>query len=199
MSRIFDLFFSIVGIIALSPIFILVSIWILIDTGRPIFYGQVRIGRGYKKFHLLKFRTMHVDSDNKGLLTIGADDERITPSGIFLRRYKLDELPQLFNVFKGEMTFVGPRPEVEKYVKLYTEEQKQVLNVKPGVTDLASIEYLAENELLGNSKDPENTYINEILPHKIEINLNYIRNKGLFSDTKVILKTLAKMTGYFKK
>lgn len=154
---------------------------------------QKRVGKNGKDFSLLKFRTMRPDSDKKGLLTVGMRDSRITRTGYFLRKYKLDELPQLFNVLTGDMSLVGPRPEVRKYVDMYNEEQKKVLSVQPGITDYASIEYVNENEVLARSSNPEQTYINEIMPHKLELNLKYIREKGMATDLKIIIRTIGRI------
>ncbi len=193
MIRLFDFVFSLLGIIIFSPVFILISAMIIIDSGFTIFYMQERVGKNGKIFNLMKFRTMRNSSDKKGLLTVGNRDARITRVGFYLRKLKLDEIPQLFNVAKGEMALVGPRPEVEKYVILYNEEQKKVLDVKPGITDLASIEYINESELLAKSDDPERTYIEEIMPHKIEINLKYVEDKNFFTNVTVVLKTILKI------
>ncbi|MEG1573289.1 MAG: sugar transferase, partial [Bacteroidales bacterium] len=152
-----------------------------------------RVGRHNRDFCLYKFRSMSVGSDQKGLLTVGAKDTRITSIGYFLRKYKLDELPQLFNVLKGDMSLVGPRPEVRKYVNLYTPQQKQVLSVRPGITDYASIEYADENTLLGSSPDPDKTYIEQILPDKIRYNLKFIQNRSLKEYFKIIFLTLRKI------
>ena len=192
-KRIFDIIFSLIGIILLLPLFIIISLWIMIDSKGGIFYIQQRIGKNGKSFGLYKFRTMYVDSDKKGLLTVGGRDPRVTKAGYWLRKYKLDELPQLFNVLKGDMSIVGPRPEVKKYTDLYTEEQRKVLSVKPGITDYASIEYVDENEVLAKSSNPEKTYIDEIMPHKLELNKKYILNKGLITDMKIILLTIKKI------
>lgn len=177
----------------LFPLFVILSILIVLDSKGGIFYRQVRVGKNNKDFKILKFRTMYSDSDKKGLLTIGNKDNRITRSGYYLRKYKLDELPQLFNVLKGEMSFVGPRPEVRKYVDLYDETQKKVLQVKPGITDYASIEYRNENEILSKSNNPEQTYINEIMPAKLKLNLKYIEDQSLLTDIKIIIKTIIKI------
>ena len=192
-KRIFDIIFSLIGIILLLPLFIIISLWIMIDSKGGVFYIQQRIGKNGKPFGLYKFRTMYVDSDKKGLLTVGGRDPRVTKAGYWLRKYKLDELPQLFNVLKGDMSIVGPRPEVKKYTDLYTEEQRKVLSVKPGITDYASIEYVDENEVLAKSSNPEKTYIEEIMPHKLELNKKYILNKGLITDLKIILLTIKKI------
>jgi lipopolysaccharide/colanic/teichoic acid biosynthesis glycosyltransferase len=193
MTRVFDFFVSMLGLLILLPFFILISCLSAIDDGLPIFYLQERIGLEGRKFKLVKFRTMRNDAHRKGLLTVGSRDSRITRLGYFLRKYKLDELPQLVNVLKGDMALVGPRPEVEKYVLLYNESQRKVLSVKPGITDMASIEYIDENELLAKSDDPEKTYIEEIMPHKIEINLSYIRERSLAKDVGVLIRTAARI------
>ena len=193
MIRFFDFFASLLGIVLLSPVFILISLAIIISSGFPVFFKQERIGYKGKKFYLLKYRTMREDSHKKGLLTVGSSDSRITPVGLILRKYKLDELPQLFNVLKGEMALVGPRPEVEKYVLLYTDEQRRVLDVKPGITDLASIEYINETDLLAASSDPEKTYIEEVMPDKIRINLEYVDQRSFLKNIRVILMTFAKV------
>jgi lipopolysaccharide/colanic/teichoic acid biosynthesis glycosyltransferase len=193
MKRAFDIIFSFFGLLALFPFFLFIGIWILIDSPGGIFYRQTRVGRYNKDFRLWKFRSMRPDSDKKGLLTIGGRDPRITNSGYFIRKYKIDELPQLINVLTGEMSFVGPRPEVRKYVDLYNEEQKRVLLVRPGITDIASLEYFEENELLGKSSDPERTYIDEIMPAKLKLNLQYIDKANLATDLNMIFKTIARI------
>ena len=193
MIRFFDFILSLVGLVVLAPIFIVLAIWIKIDSKGPVFYKQVRVGRNGIDFGLFKFRSMVVDADKKGLITVGGRDPRITRSGYFIRKYKLDELPQLINVLVGDMSLVGPRPEVRKYVDLYTDEQQKVLSVKPGITDYASIEYMDENEILGKSSDPEKTYIEEIMPEKIKYNMKYINNKNLFEYFKIILLTVLKI------
>ncbi|MDU1101871.1 MAG: sugar transferase [Haemophilus parainfluenzae] len=193
MIRFFDFILSLVGLVVLAPIFIVLAIWIKIDSKGPVFYKQVRVGQNGIDFGLFKFRSMVVDADKKGLITVGGRDPRITRSGYFIRKYKLDELPQLINVLLGDMSLVGPRPEVRKYVELYTDEQQKVLSVKPGITDYASIEYMDENEILGKSNDPEKTYIEEIMPEKIKYNMKYINNKNLFEYFKIILLTVLKI------
>tara|TARA_R110002072_G_scaffold11428_1_gene51614 strand:- start:836 stop:1426 length:591 start_codon:yes stop_codon:yes gene_type:complete len=189
IKRIFDFVFSLVVLLLIFPVLILVSFLIIMNSKGGVFYKQIRVGRYSKDFKILKFRTMHVNADKMGLLTVGGRDSRITKIGYYLRKYKLDELPQLINVFIGNMSFVGPRPEVRKYVKLYSDEQVKVLNVKPGITDLASIEFRNENELLSNQKDPNQYYIDVIMPHKLKINLKYIENRNLVKDVGVIVKT----------
>ena len=193
MIRFFDFILSLVGLVVLAPIFIVLVIWIKIDSKGPVFYKQVRVGQNGIDFGLFKFRSMVVDADKKGLISVGGRDPRITRSGYFIRKYKLDELPQLINVLLGDMSLVGPRPEVRKYVDLYTDEQQKVLSVKPGITDYASIEYMDENEILGKSSDPEKTYIEEIMPEKIKYNMKYIQNKNLFEYFKIILSTVLKI------
>ena len=193
MIRFFDFILSLVGLVVLAPIFIVLAIWIKIDSKGPVFYKQVRVGQNSIDFGLFKFRSMVVDADKKGLITVGGRDPRITRSGYFIRKYKLDELPQLINVLLGDMSLVGPRPEVRKYVELYTDEQQKVLSAKPGITDYASIEYMDENEILGKSSDPEKTYIEEIMPEKIKYNMKYINNKSLFEYFKIILLTVLKI------
>ena len=193
MIRFFDFILSLVGLVVLAPIFIVLAIWIKIDSKGPVFYKQVRVGQNSIDFGLFKFRSMVVDADKKGLITVGGRDPRITRSGYFIRKYKLDELPQLINVLVGDMSLVGPRPEVRKYVDLYTDEQQKVLSVKPGITDYASIEYMDENEILGKSSDPEKTYIEEIMPEKIKYNMKYILNKNISEYFKIIFLTLLKI------
>ena len=189
----FDFILSLVGLVVLAPILIVLAIWIKIDSKGPVFYKQVRVGQNGIDFGLFKFRSMVVDADKKGLITVGGRDPRITRSGYFIRKYKLDELPQLINVLVGDMSLVGPRPEVRKYVDLYTDEQQKVLSVKPGITDYASIEYMDENEILGKSTDPEKTYIEEIMPEKIKYNMKYIQNKNVSEYFKIIFLTLLKI------
>lgn len=193
MKRLFDIFFSFIGLVILSPFFLLIALLIVFDSKGGVFYKQIRVGKNGQDFYLYKFRSMRTDSDKKGLLTVGGRDPRITKVGYFIRTYKIDELPQLLNVLKGDMSLVGPRPEVRHYVDLYTEEQRTVLTVKPGVTDYASIEYSKENELLGKASDPEKTYIEEIMPAKLQLNLKYMAEKGLITDIKIILRTLKKI------
>ncbi len=192
-KRLFDILFSIIGLLILAPFFIIISLIIMLESRGGIFYLQSRVGLKNIDFKLYKFRTMYIDSDKKGLITIGMRDSRITRVGFYLRKYKIDELPQLLNVLFGTMSFVGPRPEVRKYVDKYTDTQMQVLQVKPGITDYASIEYSNENELLGNSNEPELLYINTIMPHKLDLNLKYIKNQGLITDFKLILRTIKKI------
>jgi lipopolysaccharide/colanic/teichoic acid biosynthesis glycosyltransferase len=167
-----------------------IAVFIKINSSGPIFFKQLRVGKGNTDFLLFKFRTMHTFSETKGQLTVGMKDPRITNIGYFLRRYKLDEIPQLWNVLKGDMSFVGPRPEVRKYVNMYNEAQLTVLSVKPGITDYASIIFIKENELLGNASDPEKEYIENIMPEKLRINIKYINENNLFSDIGLIFRTV---------
>lgn len=192
LKRIFDVFFSFTGLIVLSPVLLIVSLIIKLTSIGSVFFKQERIGINEKPFYIYKFRTMVVDAEKTGRQITVKNDERITKAGVFLRRYKLDELPQLINVLRGEMSFVGPRPEVKKYVELYTLEQKEVLRVKPGITDYASIAYRKENDLLKDSENPEDYYINIIMPHKISLNKKYISKNNIFIDIKIIIVTVLK-------
>lgn len=189
MIRCFDIIFSIVGLVILSPLFLIVIVAIIIESNGNPFYFQIRIGKRGKSFKLYKFRSMYVGSDQKGLITIGNSDSRITSVGKFIRKYKLDELPQLINVLLGDMCIVGPRPEVNKYVELYTDEQKKILSIKPGITDYASIYFRNENELLARVRDPEVYYINEIIPEKIRLNMIFVENYTFINYIKIILVT----------
>ena len=193
LKRLFDIIASLLGIIILIPLLFIICIFIVAGSGFPVFYLQTRVGKDGKDFNLFKFRTMANNSDKKGLLTIGGRDSRVTKIGYYLRKYKLDELPQLLNVFIGDMSLVGPRPEVRKYVSLYNDMQKKVLHVRPGITDLASIEFFDENEMLGKSLNPEQTYITEVMPKKLELNLLYIEQRGFIMDLNIICNTLLKI------
>lgn len=193
MKRIFDILFSSIGLIILSPFFIIIGVLIIIDSDGGIFYKQIRVGKNFEDFPLYKFRTMYVHKSDQQLLTIGDRDTRITRIGYWLRKYKLDELPQLLNVLKGHMSFVGPRPEVRKYVNLYSDDQLMVLSVKPGITDWASIQFSNESEILAKIEDPESFYINELIGLKISRNLEYIDQHNLWTDFKIILLTLKKI------
>jgi lipopolysaccharide/colanic/teichoic acid biosynthesis glycosyltransferase len=191
LKRLFDIIFSTLGLLILSSLFLLVAILIKLDSRGPVFFRQERVGKDEKIFKIYKFRTMIDKAWEKGTpITTQENDPRITHIGKFLRKYKLDELPQLFNVIKGEMSLVGPRPEIPQYVALYTPEQKKILSVKPGITDFASLEYINENEILSKAKNWEKTYINEIMPTKLALNLKYIKNHSVFLDFIIILKTL---------
>jgi lipopolysaccharide/colanic/teichoic acid biosynthesis glycosyltransferase len=176
----------------LSPLLILIALWIALDSKGGIFYKQIRIGKGRNEFGLYKFRSMATGSDKSGQITIG-NDSRITKVGKFIRKYKIDELPQLINILKGEMSVVGPRPEVKKYVDLYSKEQLTVLSVLPGLSDYASIEYFDEQTVLGKAKDPNKEYIEVVMPAKLNLNLKYISEKSIATDLKIIFKTLGKI------
>lgn len=188
-KRLFDILSSGIGLILLSPLFLIIAVWIKLDSKGSIFYLQERIGKGGIPFRIYKFRTMVTDADKKGLLTVGNRDPRVTSIGYYLRRYKLDELPQLINVFKGDMSIVGPRPEVPKYVRLYSASQREVLSVKPGITDLASIKFRNENEILSAQEDSESYYIEHVMPEKLNYNMEYIQHQNFLYDLKVILMT----------
>ena len=192
MKRIFDIIISIIILLIFLPVGLIMAIWILFESKGGIFYRQERIGQFGKSFQILKFRSMRKDADKLGKLTVGRDP-RITKSGHFLRKFKLDEFPQFVNVLKGEMSIVGPRPEVKEFVDLYTEDQRQILNVKPGITDYASVEYFNENEMLGKSDDPHKTYIEVIMPAKIELNKKYLANPTLGNDLSIMWKTFKRM------
>jgi lipopolysaccharide/colanic/teichoic acid biosynthesis glycosyltransferase len=192
-KRIFDIVAAFIGLLIFSPLFLIIAMCIIVVDGFPIFYLQERIGKQKVPFQLFKFRSMYKNAAGKGLLTVGNRDPRITKTGYFIRKYKLDELPQLINVLIGNMSLVGPRPEVKKYTDLYTPTQQKVLSVKPGITDYASIEYSNENEVLAKSSDPDHTYIHEIMPHKLDLNLKYIREQSLLTDMRIILKTIKKI------
>lgn len=188
--RVLDFLFSLLCLLLLMPVLLLIAILIKLSSKGPVFYRQTRVGIRSRDFRLYKFRTMRVNADQQGLLTVGGRDKRITTVGIFLRKYKLDELPQVINVLKGEMSIVGPRPEVRRYVDLYNTDQLQVLNVLPGITDYASITYRNENELLASASDPEQFYIREIMPRKIELNSTFITNRNLKEYFYIIYKTV---------
>ena len=193
MKRLFDIFFSFSAIIFLLPFYLVIALFIVLDSKGGIFYKQIRVGKGNKDFGLFKFRTMRQDAHKQGLLTVGGRDPRITNVGYFLRKYKLDELPQFINILVGDMSFVGPRPEVRKYVEMYNESQRHVLDVKPGLTDYASIEYMDENDLLAQSDQPERTYIEEIMPAKLNHNMQYIQDQSFITDMKIIFRTITKI------
>ena len=194
-KRLFDLLVSLIMSVLLSPLLLVLALAVKFSSKGPAFYMQERIGKNQIPFRIFKFRTMFLDADKKGLLTVGGRDPRVTQVGYFLRKYKLDELPQLFNVVLGEMSLVGPRPEVKRYVEMYSVEQRKVLEVKPGITDYASIEYSNENELLGKADDPEKMYVEEIMPAKLKLNLRYVEEKSFFVDLKIIFRTAMKIFG----
>jgi lipopolysaccharide/colanic/teichoic acid biosynthesis glycosyltransferase len=193
MIRFFDFLFALFGLLIFSPFIFVIVLLIIMNSKGPVFYKQKRVGRNNIDFFLFKFRTMHLHADKLGLLTVGDRDTRVTKIGFFLRKNKLDELPQLINVIKGDMSLVGPRPEVRKYVDLYSDEQKKVLKVRPGITDLASIKYANENEILAKVAEPEKYYIEHIMPDKITINYWYIENNNIRSYFSIIFQTIAKI------
>ena len=195
MKRIFDLFVSITILLIFLPVGIVVSILIVTGSRGGIFYRQQRVGKNGKNFWLLKFRTMKPNSDKLGQLTVGMRDPRITKIGYFLRKTKMDEFPQFLNVIRGEMSIVGPRPEVREYVDLYTDTQRKILNIKPGITDYASLEYFEENRILGESENPRETYIHEIMPAKLLLNEKYLANPTVGHDIQIMWKTFRKMIG----
>ena len=192
MKRIFDIISSLFGLILLSPFMIIIAILIKLDSKGPIFFKQVRVTKNGREFKIFKYRTMRVGSDKFSQITVGKDS-RITKVGDFLRKYKLDEIPQLINVLIGDMSLVGPRPEVPKYVALYTEEQREILKVRAGITDYASIEFSNENDILANEADPEKAYIEKIMPRKIELNKEYLFEISVMTDIKIILLTIKKI------
>ena len=189
MKRLFDVVASGVGLLLLSPLFLLVAIWIKLDSPGPVFYRQVRVGRYNRDFRIFKFRSMRVGADKGSLVTIGGRDPRVTRSGYFIRKYKLDELPQLINVFIGDMSLVGPRPEVRHYVDYWTKEQLRVLDVRPGITDPASIKFRNENELLEKAEDAEKYYIEVIMQEKLRLYLEYVEKHNFWFDIKLIFQT----------
>lgn len=193
LKRIFDIFFALVGLLILFPLLLIIGILIKLDSKGPIFFRQERIGRNKIPFYLFKFRSMKVDAEKLGQLTVGGRDPRVTRMGYFIRKFKLDEFPQFINILNGDMSFVGPRPEVKCYVDLYSQEQLRVLEVKPGLTDYASIKYMDENEILAAAKDPEKAYIEEVMPDKLKLNLKYVEEQGLITDVKIILQTVYKI------
>lgn len=189
MKRLFDIVASGLGLLVLSPILIIVAIWIKLDSEGPVFYRQVRVGRYNKDFRIFKFRSMRIGSDKGSLVTIGGRDSRVTRSGYFIRKFKIDELPQLINVFIGDMSLVGPRPEVRHYVNYWTPEQMRALDVRPGITDPASIRFRNENELLEKAEDPEKYYIEVIMQEKLKLYLEYVENASFWYDIKLIFQT----------
>ena len=189
MKRLFDIVASGLGLIVLSPLFLILAIWIKLDSKGPVFYRQVRVGYKNKNFRIFKFRSMRVGADKGSLVTIGGRDPRVTKSGYWIRKFKLDELPQLINVFIGDMSLVGPRPEVRHYVDYWTPEQMHVLDVRPGITDPASIKFRNENELMEKAEDPEKYYIEVIMQEKIKLYLEYVEKHNFFYDLGLIFKT----------
>ncbi len=192
-KRFFDLILSVIGLLILLPVFFIIAFWIKKDSAGPVFFRQVRIGRFGKPFRIYKFRTMVADAESRGRQITAGEDPRITRVGRFLRRYKLDEFPQLLNVFIGDMSIVGPRPEVPRYVEIFRDQYKDVLIVKPGITDYAAIEFRDEESILKQYANPEDGYINEVLPKKIELYKKYLREQSLKTDIKITLLTLKKI------
>ena len=189
MKRTFDIILSLFGLILLSPLFLIVSLAIVLDSPGGVFYRQVRVGQHNRDFRIFKFRSMFTDADRRGLITIGERDPRVTRVGYYIRKYKLDELPQLLNVLIGDMSFVGPRPEVRKYVNLYSPEQLHVLDIRPGITDAASIKYHNENSLLAAQNNPDQYYLQVVMPDKLNINLDYVHNHNIIGDIQLIWNT----------
>ena len=192
LKRIFDIILSLFGLIILLPFMLIIAILIKLDSKGPVFFKQIRVTKNAREFKIFKYRTMRVGSDKYSQITVGKDN-RITKVGAFLRKYKLDEIPQLINVLLGDMSLVGPRPEVPKYVALYTKEQKEILKVRAGITDYASIEFSDENDLLASEEDPEKAYIEKIMPKKIELNKKYLSEISILTDIKIILLTIKKI------
>lgn len=195
MKRAFDVLVSLIVLVLFFPIGLLLAFLIVIESKGGVFYYQERVGRDQQLFSLIKFRSMRINAELLGQLTVGSRDPRITKVGYFIRKFKLDEFPQFINVLKGDMSIVGPRPEVSKYVALYTQEQLKILTVKPGITDYASIAYFHENEILAQATDPEKAYIEEVLPAKIKLNQRYLAKPTLSADLKIMLLTFLKMLG----
>ena len=189
MKRLFDVIASGLGLIVLSPLFLILAIWIKLDSKGPVFYRQVRVGRYNKDFRIFKFRSMRVGADKGSLVTIGGRDPRVTRSGYWIRKFKLDELPQLINVFIGDMSLVGPRPEVRHYTNYWSQEQMHVLDVRPGITDPASIKFRNENELMEQAENPEKYYIEVIMQDKMKLYLEYVEKHSFFYDISLIFKT----------
>ncbi|GAA3641712.1 sugar transferase [Flavivirga jejuensis] len=193
LKRSFDVILSVIGLFVLAPFLILIAVLIKLDSKGPVLFVQGRVGRNNIDFNIFKFRTMHVLSQKKGLLTLGNNDSRITKVGYLLRRYKIDEFPQLINILKGDMSFVGPRPELRYYVNFYNEDDMRIFSVRPGITGLASLKYRNEVELLKAAKNPEDFFINTIIPDKLKYNKEYIRKRHFFFDLKLIFITIIKV------
>jgi lipopolysaccharide/colanic/teichoic acid biosynthesis glycosyltransferase len=193
MKRLLDIIVASIALLILLPFMLIIFFCIVLESKGGLFYKQQRVGKNNKPFYLYKFRSMKKNADKKGLLTVGGKDPRVTRIGYFLRKSKMDELPQLINIIKGDMSIVGPRPEVPKYVALYDENQRRVLSVRPGLTDLASIKYINESELLENAENPEEFYIQKIMPDKLHLNLEYIDNKAFAKDFRIVFQTLIRL------
>ena len=194
-KRVFDIVFSLLLLLLLSPLLLVFAFVVALSSPGGAFFSQERVGKGGRFFRLMKFRTMRPGSEAHGQLTIGGRDPRVTVVGYFLRKTKLDELPQLWNVLVGDMSVVGPRPEVPKYVALYSLEQRKVLSVRPGITGMASIDYIDENEMLARAADPEKVYIREVMPAKLALDLTYVRERSFLLDLRIILATVGKVFG----
>lgn len=190
IKQVFDLIFAFLGLVVLSPFLVIIAIIIKLDSKGPVFFIQERVGQHNKEFNIFKFRTMYVKSQNKGLLTIGDNDARVTRFGYFLRKYKIDEFPQLINIIKGDMSFVGPRPELRYYVNFYNPDDMVIFKLKPGITGLASLQYRNEVELLKRAKDPETYFVETIIPDKLKYNKLYLNKQSVYLDFKLILKTI---------
>ncbi len=193
MKRAFDVLAATVGLVVLSPLMLCAAVAVRLSSRGPILFRQTRVGRGFREFEILKFRTMHVDAPERGGPLTASGDPRVTKVGALLRKTKIDELPQLINVLRGEMSLVGPRPEVPKYVEMYRDAYAELLKVRPGITDLASLKYRNESELLGQYDDPEKAYVGEILPDKIELGRRYLRERNMLMDIAIILRTLLRL------
>ena len=193
IKRLFDLFFSLIGVIVLSPLLLIIAILIKISSPGPVFYRGLRAGKNFKPFKIFKFRTMKAEAEKLGGPSTAGDDPRLTRIGKFLRKWKIDELPQLLNVIKGEISLVGPRPEVLEYAKLYQGEEKIVYTIKPGITDFASLWDVHEEEILKGSPDPEKTYLEKIRPEKVKLQMKYLKEMSLYTDIKIIWRTLLKL------
>lgn len=192
-KRTFDILFSSIGLTVLSPVFVVIGLLIMLDSKGGVFYRQIRVGKNLQDFHLFKFRTMYVHENDQQMLTMGDHDARITRVGYWLRKYKLDEFPQLLNVLRGHMSLVGPRPQVRKWVNLYNDDQLMVLSVKPGITDWVSIQFANEGKLLEQCEDPEKFYIQELIHLKVAQNLEYINKNDFWTDLKIIFLTFRKI------
>jgi len=191
MKRTFDIFSSLCGLLLISPVLAVIAVWIKLDSRGPVFYRGLRVGRYGRPFRILKFRTMVVDAEKLGASSTKEDDPRITRSGAFLRRFKFDELPQLWNVLVGEMSLVGPRPQVQWAVDLYSNEEKRLLNVRPGITDYASLKFRNEGEILKGADDPDEAYLRLIAPEKIRLGLWYVEHRSLWIDLRILWATVA--------
>ncbi len=198
MKRLFDIIFSFIGLLLLQPLFVVIAIMIKVDSTGPVFFRQGRVGKNFRRFMIYKFRTMVLDAENKGLHITSGGDNRITRVGRILRRFKIDELPQLYNVLKGDMSLVGPRPEVIRYVEWYKEDYERILSVRPGITDISSMTFRNEESILQGSDDPERYYVHVLLPEKMRLAREYIQKVSFFYDVRLIFKTLYKIVFQLK-